>query len=105
VSAAGKRAVQVKIQGRAYKIRAEGDSDAASVNRAAALLDETIVRVRTRAGTVDSVDVATLAALNLANSLVIERGTRAGTSIADARIDALIELLESALGDSGAGAS
>jgi len=102
---AGKRTVQVKIQGRAYKIRAEGDADPASVNRAAALLDETIERVRIRAGTVDSVDVAMLAALNVANSLVNERESRLGGSSPDARIEALIELVESALGAGGTGAS
>lgn len=97
-----KRTVQVKIQGRAYKIRAEGEADAASVGRAAALLDETIERVRIRAGTVDSVDIAMLAALNVANSLVVERETRAGGSVADARVAPLIALLESALGADGA---
>jgi cell division protein ZapA (FtsZ GTPase activity inhibitor) len=102
---AGKRTVQVKIQGRAYKIRAEGDADPASVNRAAALLDETIERVRLRAGTVDSVDVAMLAALNVANSLVNERESRLGGGAPDTRIEALIELVESALGADGAGAS
>jgi cell division protein ZapA len=100
-----KRTVQVRIQGRAYKIRAEGDADPASVNRAAALLDETIERVRIRAGTVDSIDVAMLAALNVANSLVNERESRLGGSLPDARIEALIALVESALGADGAGAS
>jgi cell division protein ZapA (FtsZ GTPase activity inhibitor) len=100
-----KRTVHVKIQGRPYKIRAEGDADAASVSRAAALLDETIARVRVRAGTVDSVDVAMLAALNVANSLVIERESRGVASVPDARLAALIELVESALGAGGVGAS
>ena len=99
-----KRTVQVKIQGRAYKIRAEGEADASSVSRAAGLLDETIERVRVRAGTVDSVDVAMLAALNVANSLVMEREARAG-SVPDARIEALIALVEQALAENGAGAS
>jgi cell division protein ZapA (FtsZ GTPase activity inhibitor) len=105
MTAAGKRTVQVKIQGRAYKIRAEAEADAASVNRAAALLDETIERVRIRAGTVDSVDVAMLAALNVANSLVLERESRTGGSVPDARLAALIELLERALDGEAAGAS
>ena len=99
---APKKTVQVKIQGRAYKIRADGDASAASVNRAAAMLDETIERVRIRAGTVDSVDVAVLAALNVANSLVLERETRGAPSVPEARVAALIELVEAAL---GAGAS
>jgi len=105
MTTAAKRTVQVRIRGRAYKIRAEGDADAASVRRAATLLDETIERVRIRAGTVDSIDVAMLAALNVANSLVIERESRPGGSAPDARIETLIELVESALGADGAGAS
>ncbi|HEU4427983.1 MAG TPA: cell division protein ZapA [Myxococcota bacterium] len=102
---APKKTVQVKIQGRAYKIRADGEANAASVNRAAAMLDETIERVRIRAGTVDSVDVAVLAALNVANSLVLERETRSAPAVSDARVAALIELIESALASGGAGAS
>lgn len=103
---APRKTVQVKIQGRAYKIRADGDASAASVNRAAAMLEETIERVRIRAGTVDSVDVAVLAALNVANSLVLEREARgAGGTAPDARVAALIELVESALAPGGAGSS
>jgi len=103
MKAAAKRTVQVRIQGRAYKIRAEGDGDAASVHRAAAMLDETIERVRVRAGTVDSVDVAVLAALNLANSLVSARASRPGAASAnDDRLAGLIELIESALAGDGA---
>jgi cell division protein ZapA (FtsZ GTPase activity inhibitor) len=105
MTTAAKRTVQVRIQGRAYKIRAEVDTDAASVNRAAALLDETIERVRLRAGTVDSIDIAMLAALNVANSLVSERESRRGASVPDGSITALIALVESALGADGAGAS
>ena len=98
-----KRTVQVKIQGRAYKIRADGDGDATTVHRAAAMLDETIERVRIRAGTVDSVDLAVLAALNLANSLVNERESRGSSSgVADDRFSGLIELVESALTAAGA---
>ena len=105
MNAPAKRTVQVKIQGRPYKIRAEGAADAESVHRAAALLDETIERVRIRAGTVDSVDIAMLAALNVANSLVTEREARAGASASNARVEALVALVEEALGESGAAAS
>ena len=83
----------------------DGDANAASVNRAAAMLDETIERVRIRAGTVDSVDVAVLAALNVANSLVMEREAHGAPAIPDARVEALIELVQSALGSGGAGSS
>jgi cell division protein ZapA (FtsZ GTPase activity inhibitor) len=93
---APKRTVQVKILGRSYRIRAEGEADGGSVQRAAALLDETVERVRIRAGTVDSVDVAVLAALNIANSLVTEREGRANGA-SDARVGALVALIEGAL--------
>jgi cell division protein ZapA (FtsZ GTPase activity inhibitor) len=96
---AAKRSVQVRIQGRTYRIRAEGEGDGSTVQRAAAVLDETIERVRMRAGTVDSMDVAMLAALNLANSLVSERDARAeaGPKISDERVERLVALVESAL--------
>ncbi len=97
-----KRTVQVRIQGRAYKIRAEGDGDAAGVHRAASMLDETIERVRLRAGTVDSVDVAVLAGLNLANSLVAVRETRPGVAPSEERVAGLIALIETALAGDGA---
>ena len=48
-----KRTVPVKIQGREYKIRADGDAD--SVHRAAALLDDTMSKVRARSGIADRV--------------------------------------------------
>ena len=100
---AAKRTVEVKIQGRPYRIRAEGESDASTVNRAAAILDETMERVRVRAGTVDSVDIAVLAALNIANTLVAEREAKAGASVPGRRVTAMLELLEAALAPGGVG--
>lgn len=100
MNASGKRLVPVRIQGREYRIRAEGEGD--SLLRAAELVDQTIDRVRSRAGTVDSMDVAVLAALNLANS-VVSRRTASIEHLAD-RVTALIGRLETALGDEDAGA-
>jgi cell division protein ZapA (FtsZ GTPase activity inhibitor) len=102
MTSAGKKTVQVKIQGRSYRIRTEGDADARSVFRAATMLDETIERVRIRAGTVDSVDIAVLAALNIANSLVSDRDAREGAREPDPRLGDLVALLESALAPGGA---
>lgn len=94
-----KRTVPVRIQGKEYRIRADAEDD--SVLRAAALLDETMNKVRARAGTADSADVAVLAALNLANRLTGDRA--AGVVAPDAglerRIQELIRLVESAVGD------
>lgn len=92
-----RRIVPVTIQGREYKIRAERSPE--SVRAAASLLDETIDRVRERAGTVDSVDVAVLAALNIANSLVAERENGGRAEWLAPRIDELSALIQSALAD------
>jgi cell division protein ZapA (FtsZ GTPase activity inhibitor) len=96
-----KRTVPVKIQGREYRIRADGD--ATSVHRAAELLDETMSKVRARSGSADTADVAVLAALNLANTLAAGgRVGGAGLEGLEKRISALAQLVESALRDPGA---
>lgn len=92
-----KRSVSVTIQGKQYKIRADGDGE--SVARAAALLDQTMDRVRQRSTTADSIDVAVLAALNLANRLTSERGASTAPEAADARVLDLIRLVEGAVHD------
>ena len=93
-----KRTVPVKIQGREYRIRA--DRDPATVHRAAELLDETMSKVRARSGTADSVDIAVLAALNLANSLAEDRAGGGAFEGLDQRIATLAQLVETALQDS-----
>jgi cell division protein ZapA len=97
MSAPTRRLVPVRIQGREYRIRADGDGEA--VQRAAELVEQTIERVRHRAATVDSLDVAMLAALNLANSVVSRRSASALPEPVTARMGELIGLLEAALGD------
>lgn len=92
-----KRSVSVTIQGKQYKIRADGDGE--SVARAAALLDQTMDRVRQRSTTADSIDVAVLAALNLANRLTSERGASTAPEAADSRVLDLIRLVEGAVHD------
>jgi cell division protein ZapA len=71
-----KRTVPVEILGQEYRIRS--DSDASTIRRAAALVDETMTKVRDRTGTVDSLDIAVLTALNIANHLISLRDA-AGT--------------------------
>ena len=98
---ADKRSVAVTIAGQEYKIRS--DRDPAAVKRAAQLLDDTMARVRQRAGTADTVDVAVLAALNLANQLVALRdGAERGSSVDDARLDDLLATVESAFAEATA---
>lgn len=92
-----RRSVAVTIQGKQYKIRADGDGQ--SVMRAAALLDQTMDRVRARSATADSIDVAVLAALNLANRLTGESPAAAAPAD-DPRVAELVRLVETALHDS-----
>ena len=94
---AEKRAVPVKVQGREYRIRSEVDAE--TVRQAAALLDETIDKVRERVSTVDTVDVAVMAALNIANRLVAERAGAVVDTALNGRMSALIEQLEATVGD------
>jgi cell division protein ZapA (FtsZ GTPase activity inhibitor) len=90
-----KRTVPVTIQGKQYRIRAEADGE--SIARAALLLDETIEKVRARSATADSVDVAVLAGLNLANLLTERAGS--GGPVTGPRLLDLIRLVEAAVGD------
>jgi cell division protein ZapA (FtsZ GTPase activity inhibitor) len=91
-----KRAVEVWIQGRPYRLRVEGDE--APVREAASLVEETIEALRSRGGSVDSLELAVLASLNLARRLVAERtrGVAAIPSVDAERIRALVSLVESA---------
>lgn len=94
-----KRTVPVSIQGREYRVRAEGDLS--NVQRAAELLDETMNKVRARSGTADSVDVAVLAALNLANAVTAGRTGEGAIAGLGRRIEELARLVETATSDSG----
>lgn len=95
----GRRSVPVSILGQEYRIRS--DADASQVRRAASLVDETMGRVRDRTGTVDSLDVAVLAALNIAHRLVAEREGRdsgeGGEWVLEERVSALVHRVESVL--------
>jgi cell division protein ZapA len=95
---APKRSVTVRIRGHEFRVRS--DDDEASLERVARYLDETMEKVGERTGTVDSLDVALLTALNLARELVeIREGreTSGSARIEPKRLRALIELTESAL--------
>jgi cell division protein ZapA (FtsZ GTPase activity inhibitor) len=99
-----KRTVPVQIFGQEFRIRSEGD--AVRIRRAAALVDETMLRVRARSGSADTLDVAVLAALNIAHRLLAAGD---GADAASARgldgmpeIAALCELVETALAEDAA---
>jgi cell division protein ZapA len=96
-----RRSIAVSILGHEYRIRS--DADEQFVRRVAALVDDTMARIRERTQTVDSLDLAVLAAVNLANDLLIERDrlpaaltNRNGSFLVDSgRVAALRELVES----------
>lgn len=95
-----KPVVAVNIRGQEFRIRT--DDDAASLQRVASYLDETMATVEKKTGTVDSLQLALLSALNLARELVElhERGDARGPSapgVDPDRLESLIELAESAL--------
>ncbi len=96
-----KKTVPVKIQGRDYRIRSDGAEDL--VKEAAKLVDETMGELRNRASAVDSLDVAVLEALYLANRLIVSSDTQVKQSgfleEESALLQALIELVEESLLD------
>jgi cell division protein ZapA (FtsZ GTPase activity inhibitor) len=97
---AAKRTVPVQIFGQEFRIRSDGE--AARVRRAAALVDETMARVRARSGSADTLDVAVLAALNIAHRLLAEGERSALPAAGGSDLGALIELVESALAEDAA---
>ena len=96
-----KRTIPVEILGQEYRIRS--DHDAATIRRAAALVNETMAKVRDRTGTVDTLDIAVLAALNIANHLVSLRdasgSTSQGDSVRSDHLQELITLVETAIAE------
>lgn len=91
-----KRSVTVNIRGREFRVRTGEDEE--SLHRVARYLDETMAQVESRTGTVDSLGVAMLTALNLAREVVeLRGGGRAALGADPKRLQQLIELAESAL--------
>ena len=60
--------VAVRIAGKEYRIRS--DADEAWLQRVARYVDDSLRGIRERTGTVDTLDVAILTALNLARELI-----------------------------------
>ncbi len=96
-----KRTIPVQILGQEYRIRS--DADEGLIRRAAAMVDETMARLRDRTGTVDTQSVAVLAALNIANNLLLSREQGVPGEPAEGldpeRFGPLIEMVEAALRD------
>lgn len=96
---AAREVVTIQIRGQEFRIRTDGESDA--LQRVANYLNETMALVEQQTGTVDSLDLALLSALNLARELVeLREGRSAGSGapgVDPSRLANLIELAESAL--------
>lgn len=94
-----KQTISVEIQGRQYRIRSDGDQQL--VELAANMVDETMEKLRRRASVVDSLDVAVLAALNLANQFISVREVpqlnEDDQEEDSQQLHALIQLVEAAL--------
>jgi cell division protein ZapA len=93
-----KRSVAVRIAGQEYRIVGD-ESDEAHLQRLAKYVDDAMRRIRERTDTVDSLDIAVLAALNLARQVFDLRSTleeRTAATPPD-RLQSVIELAESAL--------
>jgi cell division protein ZapA (FtsZ GTPase activity inhibitor) len=93
------RSVAIRIQGHEYRVRTEGDEG--EIERVADYVDATMDRVRARTKTVDSRDVAVLAALNIAKDLLtLSDGggpvAEGFESIESSRIEALVDLIDAA---------
>ncbi len=90
-----RQGVAITIRGREFRIRSQEDPEA--LQRIARSVDETMTRVEARTGTVDTLDVALLTALNLARELIEVRDEASVSSIDPGRLVAMIELAESAV--------
>ncbi|MGE4605823.1 MAG: cell division protein ZapA [Myxococcota bacterium] len=94
-----REAVTIQIRGQQFRIRTDGESDV--LQRVASYLNETMALVEKQTGTVDSLDLALLSALNLARELVdLREGRLSGSGapgVDPRRLENLIELVESAL--------
>ena len=93
--------VQVEIFGQTYSVKAGGD--AAYVQKLAAFVDEEMKDVSRASGAVDSVRIAVLAALNLADECFRLRqeadGKHASGAAVDERAMRLARKLGAALGE------
>jgi cell division protein ZapA len=90
-----KRSISVRIRGHEFRVRS--DDDEAALQRVASYLDETMAKVEEKTGTVDSLSVAMLTALNLAREVVELREGQREIVSDPKRLRSLIDLAESAL--------
>lgn len=92
---AARRSVPVRIRGKEFRVLTDGGEGA--LQRVAGLVDQTMARVERHTGAVDSLDVAMLAALNLARELLDLRDRDEAPGFDTERLRALVDRAESAL--------
>lgn len=92
---AARRSVCVRIRGKEFRVLTDGDED--ELQRVAGLVDQTMGRVERHTGAVDTMDIAMLAALNLAREILELRETGAVAGPDADRLRSLVEQAESAL--------
>jgi cell division protein ZapA (FtsZ GTPase activity inhibitor) len=94
----GKRSVALRILGHEYRVRT--DAEPVEMERIAALVEDVMARTQRRTGAVDSLDLALMTALNLANDLVAARRSAeqaVAGPLAAKRVRALADEVEAAL--------
>jgi len=97
----GKRTVNIRLAGKDYGLRSDADED--SLQQVAAYVDRSMQVIRDRTDTVDSLDVALLAALQLAREVLQLRKASegsAGQGVDSDRLQALIEVVEHEVSES-----
>ena len=92
---APRRSVSVRIRGKEFRVLTDGDEE--QLQRVAGLVDQTMGRVERHTGAVDTMDIAMLAALNLARELLELRDGGAVAGPDADRMRSLVEQAESAL--------
>lgn len=99
----GTEPTSVTILGRTYRLR--GEDDGAYLQELAAFVDEKMREVETATGTADTLRIAILASLNIADDyLKISRGsgtaaTKAAGAEANRRLARMVTMLDEALQD------
>ena len=102
---AQKRSVSIKLGGKEYRLRSDADEE--WLQQVAAFVDKSMQNIRERTDTVDSLDIALLAALNLARELLQEREDAKDSpegGIGAERLRDLIELVETEVDDTSSAA-
>jgi cell division protein ZapA (FtsZ GTPase activity inhibitor) len=97
---AQKRSISIKLGGKEYRLRSDADEE--WLQQVAAFVDKSMQNIRERTDTVDSLDIALLAALNLARELLQEREDAKDSpegGIGAERLRDLIELVETEVDD------